>query len=85
MPRRGTQPTQVDNALHADSPSRLPEECSCLAIALGKSVRVAHRMYKVISGFDTFECFAQMLPVEDIALDYFGSRKSSGQPLSVAS
>ncbi|MFY9663797.1 MAG: hypothetical protein WAL67_02625 [Candidatus Cybelea sp.] len=81
----GTQPTQVDNALHTGFASGLPEEYSGLAITLGKSVGVAHRMYEVISGIDTFEYVVQMLLVENISVEHFGSGKSSGEALSVAS
>jgi hypothetical protein len=35
-------------------------------------------MHEVISGIDTFESSAQRPLVENIALDYFGSGKSSG-------
>src|SRR5580692_6734220 len=42
-------------------------------------------MDEIISGIDTFHRFAQMLFVEDIALNYFGSGKSSIEASSVAS
>jgi hypothetical protein len=42
-------------------------------------------MYEVITGIDAFERFAQMLLRKNIGLDYFGSGKSSGEALSVAS
>jgi hypothetical protein len=42
-------------------------------------------MYEVIGGIDTIQRLAQMFLVEDIALDYFGSGKSSVEASSVAS